>query len=91
MLNSIIPIRDLIVVFIIYLSLLDLHIFSFDLFCLFVSRLKGKIPPLIMWMDFIIINNVFVVSYYKVFTHVNLTVEVAPSFFSTLANFTFTY
>lgn len=42
-------------------------------------------------MDFIIINNVFAVSYYKVFTQVNLTVEEAPSFFSALTNFTFTY
>lgn len=90
-LNSIIQIRDLIVMFIIYLWSLGLHVFSFDLFCLFVSGLKGKISLLIMWMDFIIINNVFVLSYYKVFTHMNLTVEVAPSFFSTLANFTFIY
>lgn len=44
-----------------------------------------------MQMDFIIINAVFAASYYKVFTHVNLTVEAAPFFFSTLANLTFTY
>jgi len=47
-LNSIIQIRGLIVLFITYPSLLGLLIFSFDLFYLFLSGLKGKIPPLIV-------------------------------------------
>lgn len=85
-LTSIIQTGDLFV-FIIYLLFPGLHIFSFDFF----SVSKGKIALLIIWMGFIIVNDVFVVSYYKVFIQENLIVEVALPFFSTLTNFTFTY
>lgn len=42
-------------------------------------------------MGFIIVSNIFVVSYHKVFTQENPIVEVALAFFSTLANFISTY
>lgn len=86
--TSIIQTRDLIV-FTIYLLLLGLYIFSFDFFFPFVIR--GKLTHLIIWMGFIIVNNIFVVSYCNIFTQENLMVEVELPSFSTLANLIFTY
>lgn len=86
--TSIIQTRDLIV-FTIYLLLIGLHIFSFDLFFPFVIR--GKLTSLIIWVGFIIVNNIFVVSYCNVFTNENLIVEVEMPSFTTLANLIFTY
>lgn len=53
-LNCFIHIRDLIVMFIIYFLLLCMCKSSFDLIFLFVTGLKEKILPLIMWMGLLL-------------------------------------